>query len=256
MNTLGIDAGTRTTKAVISQGDKILASVVIPCKQESATVIAELARRTALSQANLPQDSVTKIAATGIYNDKVSFATSHFVEGACLARGMHYLNPAVHSVLDVGSIRALAIKCQDGRLTAIAVNDRCATGTGAFVEVLSGFLRLPIEELGEIALKSTEQVDFLNTCAVYVESEIISLLLSGKKVEDLVAGALRSFVSRLLANLIGIGIEPNVAMVGGLARNRTIVKAIEENLGFPLFVPKEPETTLALGAALLAGERG
>ncbi|MBI4303270.1 MAG: hypothetical protein HY665_02890 [Chloroflexi bacterium] len=255
MITLGIDAGTRTTKAVVSNDHRILASAIVACGKESTASSAELARRAVLTRANLLNDGVAKIAATGLYGDRVPFATHHFSEGACLARGMYQLNPAVHSVLDVGSVRVLAIKCHDGKLTGIAVNDRCATGTGSFIEVLAGFFRIPIDKLDEVAQKASGPVEFLNTCAVYIESEVLSLLVTGKKTEDLIAGALRGFASRLLATLISIGIEPDVAMAGGLARSRTVVKAIEENLGLPLYVPQEPETVMALGAALLAEER-
>ena len=123
------------------------------------------------------------------------------------------------------------------------------------MEVLAAFFRTSVGDLGDVVLKATSPVDFLNTCAVYVESEALSLLLSGKKAENIVAGALRGFASRILSFLIGIGVEMDVAMVGGLARNQALVKAIEENLGASLFVPEEPETTLAFGAALLAWEK-
>ncbi|MFC1990091.1 acyl-CoA dehydratase activase [Chloroflexota bacterium] len=256
MITLGIDAGTRTTKAVLTNSSKVFASVVILCGQESTAITADVARRKALSKAGLSESDVARTVATGIYGDSVSFADYSLPEGVCLARAMQHLNTSVHSVLDVGSVRTLAIKCQDGKLTGFAVNDRCASGTGAFVEALAGFFKLPIEELGEVALNASEPVDFLNTCAVYVESEALSLLISGnKKVENIIAGALRGFASRILSFLIGIGVEMDVAAVGGLARNRALVRAIEENLGVPLFVPEEPEVTMALGAALLAAEK-
>jgi activator of 2-hydroxyglutaryl-CoA dehydratase len=123
------------------------------------------------------------------------------------------------------------------------------------VEVLAAFFKIPMEELGKVGVKATKPTDFLNTCAVYVESEALSLLLSGEEPENVVAGALRGFASRILSFLIGIDVEMDVAMVGGLAGNQAVVKAIEENLGAPLFVPKDPEITMAFGAALIAQEK-
>ncbi|MFH1087622.1 MAG: acyl-CoA dehydratase activase [Chloroflexota bacterium] len=256
MITLGVDAGTRATKAVLADSGSVLASVIVPCGRKSAAATAGLARDMALGNAGVAAGEVASTAATGMYADRVAFASRGFPEGVCLARAMYQLNPAVHSVLDVGSVRALAIKCREGKLTGFAVNDRCASGTGAFVEALAAYFKMPVEELGEVALKATEPADFLNTCAVFVESEALSLLMSGKKPEDLIAGALRGFASRVLSVLLGMGVEMEAAMVGGLARNRALVKAIGESLGAAVFVPGEPETTLALGAALLAAERG
>ncbi len=252
MITLGIDAGTKATKAVLTNHTGTLASVVLPCGRESTVTIADLARRDVLAKAGLSPESVTNIGVTGLYGDRVSFATNTFPEGVCLAKAMGYMKPSVHSVLDVGSVRALAIKCQDGRLTSISVNDRCASGTGAFVEVLASFFRVPIAELGNVALTAKEPVDFLNTCAVYVESEALSLMVEGKTAENIIAGALRGFSSRILSLLMSIGVEPDIAMVGGLANNKALVKNIEESLGLSLFIPEEPQTALAFGAALLA----
>lgn len=255
MITLGIDAGTRATKAVVTNSTKVLASVVVPCGRESSALTAEQAREQALKKAGLQPGAVNSIVATGIYGDKVPFANLAVPEGVCLAKAMFHLNPKVHSVLDVGAVRALAIRCRDGKLTGFTVNDRCAAGTGAFVEALAAFFKMPVADLSAAADRATEPADFLNTCAVYVESEALSLLMAGKKPDDLISGALRGFGSRILAFLINLGIEMDVAMVGGLARNRALVKAVEENLGAPIFVPDEPETVMALGAALMAGAK-
>jgi (R)-2-hydroxyacyl-CoA dehydratese activating ATPase len=255
MITLGIDAGTRATKAVIANAPKILASVIVPGGKESTELTATQARDQALKKAKLDASQINCIATTGIYADKVAFGKESIPEGVCLAKAMFHLNPNVHSVLDVGAVRALAVRCNNGKLTGFTVNDRCAAGTGAFVEALAAFFKMPVSALSDAAERSTDPADFLNTCAVYVESEALSLLLAGKKPDDLISGALRGFSSRILAFLINLGIENDVAMVGGLARNEALVKYVGENMGAKIFVPKEPETAAALGAALLAAER-
>lgn len=240
-------------KVVAVDGEKILASIVVPYSDEPIAQSAKHALEEIVRSSGL-REPIEHVALTGKYQDEVGIRGRAVAPAVCLAVGIEVVDQNIHSVLEVGAETAMAIRCKGGIPLEIAVNDRCAAGTGSFVDMLSDIFNTPIDVLADVALRANPsvKVEMVNTCAVFSESEIISLRVRGYKPEDLLKASLKALALRLQVLLMRITCEPEVAMVGGLARNKVVVQTLEENLGVPIIVPKTPECVLATGAAVIA----
>ncbi len=251
---IGIDAGVQSIKVVAVEGEKILASIVLPYGDEPVGRSARQALDEVIKSGGL-KGPVEHIALTGKYRAEVGMPGREVAPAVCLAVGIGLVEPTVHSVLDVGVETAMAVRCRNGIPMEMAVNDRCAAGTGSFVEVLSDIFNTPVEALADLALRANPsvKVEMVNTCAVFSESEIISLRVHGYKPEDLLRASLKALAQRLQVLLMRITLEREVGMTGGLARNKVLVQTFGESLGLPIIVPKAPQSVLATGAAIIAG---
>ncbi|MBM2824792.1 MAG: (R)-hydroxyglutaryl-CoA dehydratase activator (hgdC) [Dehalococcoidales bacterium] len=251
---IGIDAGVQSIKVVAVDGETILASAVVPYEDEP---VSQSARRALeeVSRAGGLNGPIERVALTGKYRAEVGIRGREVAPAVCLAVGIGLVEPTVHSVLDVGVETAMAVRCRAGIPMEMAVNDRCAAGTGSYMEVLSDIFETPVAALADLALRANPsvKVEMVNTCAVFSESEIISLRVHGYKPEDLLLASLKALAQRLQVLLMRITCEPDVAMVGGLARNRVIVQMLGESLGISIIVPKTPQSIMAMGAAIVAG---
>ena len=193
---------------------------------------------------------------TGYGRMKFQQANEQISELSCHAMGIHYLVPSARTIIDIGGQDAKAIQvAPNGRLQNFVMNDKCAAGTGRFLEVMSKVLDIPIEDLGAISANSTREVSISSTCTVFAESEVISQLSANEKVEDIVAGIHRSVAKRVSGMALRIGCEPDVAMSGGVALNSGVVRAMEKELGTPVLVHPDCQLAGAIGAALLAWEK-
>jgi predicted CoA-substrate-specific enzyme activase len=250
----GIDLGSTMTKVVIIDNDgKILAQVIQHTGAEHRR-LANQVMDEALKQAGLPFEEIASVIATGYGRINVPFADRQITELSCHARGVFNYFPSVRLAIDIGGQDSKGLKIKDGKLIDFVMSDKCAAGTGRFLEVLSSALGLRVEELGEISSRSTQKVPVSSTCTVFGYQEVISRLSEGLAVEDIVAGLHEAIASRVAGMVKRLKVEPDVVFTGGVARNRGVVKALEENLRCRILVPKEPLLSGALGAALLGRE--
>jgi predicted CoA-substrate-specific enzyme activase len=250
----GIDIGSTMTKVVVlDEGNAVLAQIIGPTGAEHRR-LANKVMEEALLQAGLSFEQMTVIIATGYGRFNVPFADRQVSELSCHARGVSMLFPNSRTIIDIGGQDAKGIKVKNGKLLEFVMNDKCAAGTGRFLEVTAKTLGLRMEEFGEISLKSTRKVAISNICTVFAQNEIIDHLSKGIALEDILAGLHSAIAGRVISMVKKLNIEPDVVLTGGVAKNAGVVKAFEEKLGFCVFVPEEPLITGALGAAILGKE--
>jgi len=166
---------------------------------------------------------------------------------------VHWILPDVRTIIDIGGQDSKGIRLNErGEVENFHMNDKCAAGTGRFLETMATALQVPLEELGEYALRAPEAVRVSSTCTVFAETEVVSHVARGKKRDEILLGVCQSIVDRIAAMVRGIGVKPPVAMTGGVAKNQAVVKLMGDRLGLSLLLPPEPQITGALGAALIA----
>ncbi|AVQ39047.1 2-hydroxyglutaryl-CoA dehydratase [Clostridium botulinum] len=254
MYTMGLDIGSTTSKGVIiKDGEEIVASVLVPVGTGTSgplKLIKELKEKSSLTEKD-----IEKTVVTGYGRIQYKDADKQISELSCHAKGVAFLIPGARTIIDIGGQDAKAMKLNNkGKLINFIMNDKCAAGTGRFLDVMAGVLETDVSKLGEISEKSTKEVSISSTCTVFAESEVISHLSANAKKEDIVAGIHTSVVRRVSTLAMRVGIEDQVVMVGGVARNKGIVKAMEKELGHDIKVPELAQLTGALGAAIYAFE--
>ncbi|MDY6843622.1 MAG: acyl-CoA dehydratase activase, partial [Thermodesulfobacteriota bacterium] len=205
----------------------------------------------ALEKANLSFDEISYVVATGYGRINVPFADKQVTEITCHAQGVLSIFPNMRTTIDIGGQDAKGIKVSNGKVVDFVMNDKCAAGTGRFLEVIADTLCLKLEEMGELSLKSQNKIKISNTCTIFAEQEIISHIANGVLIEDILAGLHNSIVSRVYLMSQRLKIEPDVVLTGGVAKNIGVVKAMEEHIGHPILVSPEPLLTGAIGAAIL-----
>ena len=242
------------TKVVILDMDgEIRARIAGPTGAEHRR-LANRVMEEALEQANLSFDEISYVVATGYGRINVPFADRQITELTCHARGVASLFPNVKTALDIGGQDAKGLKIHNGELVDFVMNDKCAAGTGRFLEVLADALGLKLDELGRISAKSTNKLQMSSTCTVFAQMEVVFRLSEGAAIEDIVAGVHDAIASRTVGMLKRLKIEPDVVFTGGVAKNTGVVKAVRENLGCEVLVPEEPLLSGAIGAALSGKE--
>jgi predicted CoA-substrate-specific enzyme activase len=254
----GIDIGSVTTKVVIiNEKGEILAFSLIPTsydRQKSGEEVFRLA----LDKIQKPENSIKYIVSTGYGRRAFTPSDKVLPEIICHAKGTKLLFPAVRTIIDIGGQDSKIMQLdEEGMVTRFEMNDKCAAGTGRFLEVLTErILNLPIEELGPLSLKSKNPLALSSVCTVFAESEIISLLSENRAKEDIAYGINKAIARRVIGMGAGgqISYEEPIVFSGGVARNIGVVKAIEEELGKKVITLKEPQITAALGAAIFAKE--
>ena len=249
----GVDVGSTLTKVVVHNGD-FLASVIDRTQVDYVGAARRLLAE-ALGRAGRSPDDLACVVATGYGRRRLPFASREITEITCHARGVRELFPAARTVIDVGGQDAKGIKLgPQGKVVNFAMNDKCAAGTGRFLEVMAASLGLPLDELGTRGLGAGSPVSVSSVCTVFAEQEVAQHLAAGVPVEDVLAGLHAALASRILVMVRRLGIERQVILTGGCALNPALVRALEERLGTPVVTPPEPMFTGALGAALLARE--
>ncbi|MBA7474532.1 MAG: 2-hydroxyglutaryl-CoA dehydratase [Dehalococcoidia bacterium] len=256
MRALGVDIGSLTTKAVILDSDRIIASIVMATSDESEQS-ARAAISEVLNQAGLKQDNGVFIVATGVGGKDVSLSQQSKSLTTCLARGIYRLFPSARMSIDMGAESSTVIKINErGRLNDWVNQDKCAAGTGIFLQQMAKLMQMPLDEMARLSFQARGRAGITSTCAVFAESEVISHVHREPPTpkEDIIAGIYYSVVSRIISLCKRIGIERDVAVTGGVARNRGLVRILEDELGFGVLVPEEPQLVAALGAAIVAQE--
>lgn len=241
---------------MVCEGEKILSSAVLPSGgsyRETARKVAD----EALMRAHVAWDAVNSRAATGYGASMVEFADITVTDISCHACGVHSLFPSVRTVIDVGAQFSKAIRLDErGKVTNFVMNEKCAGGSGKFLQLIARILHIEVAEIGPLSLRSTKPVAFTTGCAVFAESEAVSRIAEGTLPEDIVAGVHKAMASKIVNLVVRVGLVEECAVTGGGANDMGLVRTIEEEVGVRLFVPEEPQTTAAYGAALLGARRG
>lgn len=252
MITAGVDIGAKTVKVVIVKDGKILSKVMMPGGRKKDE-IAEQAFNEALKKANLNREDVLRIVSTGAGKKKARFAKDDISEVGADARGALYYFPKVRTVIDVGAEEGRGVKCDEtGKVIDFVINEKCGAGAGSFTEAMSRALEVKLEEMGPISLTSTGVVPMNAQCAVFAESEVISLIHKKTPKQDIIKAVHDAIAARITSMIRTIGVEQDVSLVGGLCRNVGFVKSMKDALGVEILIPEDPEFIGALGAALIA----
>lgn len=253
---LGIDVGSASSKcAIMDHNAEIIEAIAI--QHGTGTTGPERARAKVLEAARISIEDISCIVATGYGRYAEQCADLQKSEISCHAKGAHYLLPTVRTILDIGGqdVKAISID-QEGRVLDFFMNDKCAAGTGRFLEVMARVMETPLEDLGGLDLNSSHPEKVSSTCTVFAESEVISLLSKGAKKEDIIRGVHESIVSRSLGLLYRTNLEGDITLTGGVAQNSGVVRALEWALKRKVLLCEKPQLVGAIGAALFALEQG
>jgi (R)-2-hydroxyacyl-CoA dehydratese activating ATPase len=251
----GLDVGSLSSKAVLMEGGNIIASCAIPTGA-NPRLAGDRVFEIALAAVGRRKADVSYIVGTGYGRVNLPFVNKTVTELTCHAKGAHYINSEIRTVIDIGGQDSKVIRVDaDGNMIDFVMNDKCAAGTGRFLEVMAKALELNLDEFGECALQSQHPCTINNTCAVFAESEVISLLASGQPKCDVAAG-LHFGVAQRIGNMAKrIGLVPEMAFVGGVAKNKGARRALEDFLEMRFLSETcDPQLNGALGAAVLARE--
>lgn len=250
--TAGIDIGAATGKAVVLSDVGILSSSILPVRSNVAKV-AELVTNIALEKAGLVISDLQYVISTGYGRRSVPFANRVVTEIMCHAAGVISIMPQARTVIDIGGQDSKVVSLDDqGRVRNFVMNDKCAAGTGRFLEVMANVLGVAIDEMGTLALRSNNPCNVSDTCTVFAESEMVSLRAEGRSLEDLLAGIHKAISHRVVIMGRSMGFTSDIVFTGGVAKNVAVRRALEDEIGLRIFVPQEPQIMGALGAATLA----
>lgn len=250
----GIDVGSATTKAVVLRKDKIVGFAVnptIPDRRIPANTLEQ-----ALIKTKFRKENISRIVATGYGRINVDFADKIITEITCHGMGAKWLNKKITAVIDIGGQDSKAIVLNEhGEVNDFVMNDKCAAGTGRFIELIANTLNIPLEKVGKLSLKGKKPADISSMCAVFAESEVVSLVAEGVSSENILAGIHKAIARRVVSMARRTGLEQKtIALTGGIAKNVGMVRALEQELGTKIYLSKEPQIVGALGAALLAAQ--
>ncbi|MBU7017251.1 MAG: 2-hydroxyglutaryl-CoA dehydratase [Theionarchaea archaeon] len=247
----GIDIGASTAKVVVFD-KRIVSTAVIPSKFDTKKTAEDVFEK-GLKKAGITEKDVECVVATGYGRIMVPLASRTVTEITCHAAGAYYLDNQVRTVIDIGGQDSKGISLDDtGRVQDFVMNDKCAAGTGKFLEVMARALEVELEDLGGLSMKSEEKISISSTCTVFAESEVISHKNQGKKKEDIIAGLHEAIASRIYAMVNQIPLKEKIMVTGGVAFNQGVVSALETKIGKTVMIAEDPQIVGALGAALLA----
>ena len=252
MPVAGVDIGAGAAKSVILSDGNILAYFIMP----TGGIISEAAEKVikgVLEKAHLSMGDLDYIVSTGYGRNAVDYSNKAVSEIICHAKGAHFMIPQTRTIVDIGCQDSKVIKINEqGNVVDFVMNDKCAAGTGRFLEVMAHALNIGLDQMGSEALKSKKLCHVSCTCTVFAESEVISLRATGERREDVIAGIYNAMVHRVALMGARLRFEKEVVFTGGVAKSVGARKALEDEIGFPISLPEEPQIAGALGASLLA----
>lgn len=252
MITAGIDIGSITAKAAILEDGKMIGSKII-FTGYNAEAAGSKVYEEALAASGLDASSVSKVVSTGYGRNSVKFADRTFTEIMAHAAGAYFVNPRIRTIIDIGGQDSKAIAIDEaGKVKNFVMNDKCAAGTGRFLEVMARALEVNLDEFGAMSLQSRQPSKISSLCTVFAESEVISLIARGEKRHDIIAGIHESIAARVSSMLARVGLADPVMITGGVARNAGVVSALEKKLGVKIEVSSNAQVNGAIGAAVLA----
>ena len=254
MITAGCDIGSRTAKAVILDQEKIIAKAVISAKLDPV-LSAETVMNLALEEAGLNLTDIERIIGTGYGQQEVPFAHECESEIVCHARGAWWIRPSTRIIVDIGGQDSKAIKIDEkGRVIRYSYNDKCASGTGRFLEIMADAMQVKLDEMGAIGKQSTEIIHISNQCVIFAETEVVSLINAEKETADILNALHRSLGNRIASQARSLMVEGDVVLTGGVAKNEGVFDALSTALGVEVHQlgDIDPQINGALGAALIA----
>lgn len=247
----GVDVGAATAKSVILDGSRILAFSIIPTGFSVAGA-ADTVTENALHASGLSLSEVDYVVSTGYGRRAVTFSNKVLTEIICHAAGVASIMPQASTIIDIGGQDSKVIGLDDGNVNNFVMNDKCAAGTGRFLEVMARVLDVGLEEMGPLSLLGEEPCSVSSTCTVFAESEMVSLRAEGRSREDILAGIHKAMAHRIAIMGQSVGFKKDVVFTGGVAKNVGMKKALEDEIGLTILVPEEPQIMGALGAAIMA----
>ncbi|WP_250675345.1 acyl-CoA dehydratase activase [Paraclostridium ghonii] len=248
MYSIGIDSGSVATKGILFDGEKIARKIIIPTGWSPKSTSLEVYKKLIC---DIDKDKLKKVIGTGYGRVSMDFVDKKVTEITCHAKGIHFLNNNIRTILDIGGQDSKVINLDDcGNVSNFIMNDKCAAGTGRFLQVTSNLLGSDVESIDKLAKDSIPQ-DISSMCTVFAESEIISLLAKNISKESIASGILQSIANRSEAMLSRIDILDDIAFTGGVAKSSVLVKMIEKNLGKKIFIAEDTQIIGALGAAII-----
>jgi predicted CoA-substrate-specific enzyme activase len=251
---MGIDIGSDTSKGVIAENGTILHSHVLKSGINYREVAGRL-KDELLSKAGLVRDDIAGTVITGHGGDDLPFSGSHAADIRCCARGINSLFPEVRTIIDVQAQFTQIIKITEhGQIVNFVTSEKCAAGSGSFLDIVANVLQISLDEVGPLSLKSENPVSFTTGCAVFGESEAISRVAEGIPKEDILAGIHQALAEKVTSLVERVGLEERCSISGGGALNTGLIRKIEDKLGVSLQVPPQPLIVNAFGAAILAAE--
>ncbi len=249
----GVDVGSTQTKAIVLDEEGKIAGRALVDTGANVIAAAEKAYAAALQEAGVPEQEVEYVVGTGYGRYKVTFGNTQVTEISCHGRGAAHMFPGTRTVLDMGGQDTKAIRVDaTGEIEDFCMNDKCAAGTGRFLGAASNALEIPLRDLGTTALQGLKPVRISTTCTVFAESEILSWLGKGRRIEDILLGVHKSIAKRSIGLLRRVGVVDEVTFSGGVSRNIAMVQTLEEGLDASLNVSADSHYMGALGAALFA----
>lgn len=255
MITAGVDCGSKNVRVLILKDGQVLARAMVPAGMDTARA-AEGAYEKALAEAGLGSEDIEKIVATGAGRNELKFTNDVVTEVGADARGAIHLFPEARTVIDVGAEEGRAIKIDSqGKVVDFAINEKCAAGAGAFTEAMARALEVELGELGTLSLQSTQAIPMNAQCAVFAESEVVTLVHKKTAKPDMARAIHDAIADRITSMVRRVGIEEKIVLIGGVAYNVGFVKSLEEDLETKVLIPDSPEFVGALGAALVAADR-
>lgn len=250
---MGIDSGSTSTNAVIMDTNREIRSFSVVRTGAKASESAQKVLQDVLDKAQIKRENLKYVVATGYGRVSIDFADENVTEISCHGRGAHYFNPQIRTILDIGGQDSKAIRLDEqGEVIDFVMNDKCAAGTGRFLEMIARTLEIGVDSLGQMALQAKETIEITSMCSVFAESEVISLIAQNKETPDIAWSVCRSIAGRACGLLRRVSGESTFMMTGGVAKNPGVIKAVEEQIGEQLYVCQEPEIVGAVGAALYA----
>lgn len=256
MITLGCDLGSTTAKAVILENNTVLASAVIPARLDPI-VSAEEVIALCLKRASLTRDLISGIVGTGYGQQQIPFVSRRESEIVCHAKGAFFHHPTARTIIDIGGQDSKVIKLDtNGNVLQYSYNDKCAAGTGRFLEIMADALGVSLEDMGETGLTCNERLTISNQCVIFAETEVVSLVNEEKEPGDILNALFRAMANRVCSQARTLTIDNDVIMTGGVAKNIGVFQALSQSLGVSLktLPDLDPQINGALGAALLAQE--
>jgi predicted CoA-substrate-specific enzyme activase len=253
----GCDVGSTTGKAVVKNETSILAHFIIPSTTKPEET-ARIAMNEAIKLAGLSSlDDLEYIVGTGYGRLKVPFASENISEITCHARGAHWLNPAVRTVVDIGGQDCKVMSLDErGRVLEFAMNDRCAAGTGRFFEAMARVLDSDLPGISSLENQGENAATITSQCSVFAESEVITLINEGAELPNIIAGINNAVANRLLSMVRRVGLVKELVLTGGCSKNQGLAKALEKKLGVTVtMLPEDPQIAGAIGAAVIAAEK-
>ena len=252
--TLGIDVGSTASKCVIlKDGAEIVGKSLAPFG--AGTSGPGRAINDVLETQGLKREDMAYILATGYGRNSIEWIDQQMSELSCHARGAYFLFPEVHTVIDIGGQDVKVLHLENGAMVNFQMNDKCAAGTGRFLDVMARVLEVKVSDLAELGAKSTKKVAISSTCTVFAESEVISQLSMGSDICDIINGIHHSVASRVVGLAHRVGVQDQVVMTGGVAQNAGVVNALQEELGHTIHTSPLTQYVGALGAALFAWQK-